>query len=370
MASEAVAEDGGEEVTRTFLAFLNSYSSDEGANGGADAPMGPEEGDSTSRDYVEQLESMYDRNGTTLYVNFQHLVEYDNTLAHEAVEANFTSTSPSSAGRCSSSSASTSPTWSAGTAVRTRSSGSPSSTFPACTACASSAENIGQLTSFSGTVTRTSEVRPELLLGSFKCLECETEVPGVEQQCRYTTPSICLNPNCNNRMKWQLSKEGCKFVDWQRVRVQENASEVPAGSLPRSMEVILRHEAVEEARAGDKAVFTGSLLVVPEGAPSNMAGDRTELGNGAGKRGQSEGVGGVRGMGVRELYYRMVFIAHSVVNTADPSAATGNRAAARAVPRSTSAETTTTRTFSRVSPPRNAATSLPWRRIPPSTTNS
>ena len=112
-------------------------------------------------------------------------------------------------------------------------------------------------------------------------------------------------------MKWQLSKEGCKFVDWQRVRVQENASEVPAGSLPRSMEVILRHEAVEEARAGDKAVFTGSLLVVPEGAPSNMAGDRTELGNGAGKRGQSEGVGGVRGMGVRELYYRMVFIAHS-----------------------------------------------------------
>ena len=60
------------------------------------------------------------------------------------------------------------------------------------------------------------------------------------------------------------------------------------------MEVILRHDAVEEARAGDKAVFTGSLLVVPEMAPSNMAGDRTELGNGAGKRGLSEGVSGLR----------------------------------------------------------------------------
>ena len=36
------------------------------------------------------------------------------------------------------------------------------------------AENIGQLTSFSGTVTRTSEVRPELLTGSFKCMECGT----------------------------------------------------------------------------------------------------------------------------------------------------------------------------------------------------
>ena len=185
------------------------------------------------------------------------------------------------------------------------------------------AENIGQLTSFSGTVTRTSEVRPELLLGSFKCVECDTECPNVEQQCRFTTPSICLNQQCANRVKWTLSREGCKFVDWQRVRVQENANEVPAGSLPRSMEVILRHDAVEEARAGDKAVFTGSLLVVPEMAPSNMAGDRTELGNGAGKRGLSEGVSGLRSMGVRELFYRTVFIAHSVVNTADPSAATG-----------------------------------------------
>ena len=182
------------------------------------------------------------------------------------------------------------------------------------------AENIGQLTSFSGTVTRTSEVRPELILGTFTCVECGTVCPDIEQQCRYTTPNICLNLSCSNRMKWTLSREGCKFIDWQRVRVQENADEVPAGSLPRSMEVILRHEAVEEARAGDQAVFTGTLLVVPEGAPANMAGDRTELGTGTGKRGQSEGVSGIRLLGVRELYYRLVFVAHSVVNTADPSA--------------------------------------------------
>jgi DNA replication licensing factor MCM6 len=182
------------------------------------------------------------------------------------------------------------------------------------------AENIGQLTSFSGTITRTSDVRPELLIGSFKCTDCGTECSDVEQQCHYTTPSICVNSTCTNRLKWTLSREGCKFIDWQRVRVQENSDEVPAGSLPRTMEVILRHEAVEQGRAGDKAVFTGSLMVIPEGAPMNMAGDRTELGNGQGKRVQSEGVSGLRNMGVRELYYRMVFIAHSVVNITDPSA--------------------------------------------------
>mgnify|MGYP001173540548 CR=1 FL=1 len=326
MASEAVAVEGGEEVTRNFLAFLNAYSSEEGgAHGGArDARMAPEEGASTYRDYVEQLELMYDRNVTTLYVDFRHLAEYDDTLAHEAVEANFYKYQPFLRRSVQAFVRQHKPDM-------VRWEGGLEKEFwvafvnlPRVHRLRElKAENIGQLTSFSGTVTRTSEVRPELLLGSFKCVECDTECPNVEQQCRFTTPSICLNQQCANRVKWTLSREGCKFVDWQRVRVQENANEVPAGSLPRSMEVILRHDAVEEARAGDKAVFTGSLLVVPEMAPSNMAGDRTELGNGAGKRGLSEGVSGLRSMGVRELFYRTVFIAHSVVNTADPSAATG-----------------------------------------------
>lgn len=40
--------------------------------------------------------------------------------------------------------------------------------------------------------------------------------------------------------------------------------QVPAGSLPRTMEVILRNDQVETVRPGDKAVFTGMLVVVPD----------------------------------------------------------------------------------------------------------
>lgn len=46
------------------------------------------------------------------------------------------------------------------------------------------------------------------------------------------------------------------------MRIQENSDEVPAGSLPRSLDVILRHETVENARAGDKVVLTGQLMVM------------------------------------------------------------------------------------------------------------
>lgn len=47
-------------------------------------------------------------------------------------------------------------------------------------------EKIGQLISISGTVTRTTEVRPELLYGSFTCNECGKVMNDIEQQFRYT----------------------------------------------------------------------------------------------------------------------------------------------------------------------------------------
>lgn len=48
------------------------------------------------------------------------------------------------------------------------------------------------------------------------------------------------------------------------MRVQENADEIPSGSMPRTLDIILRHEEVEKAKAGDKVLFTGTLIVVPD----------------------------------------------------------------------------------------------------------
>ncbi len=55
-------------------------------------------------------------------------------------------------------------------------------------------ERIGCLMSISGTVTRTSEVRPELLFGKFTCQECKVDVPNVEQQFRYTEVFMGISP--------------------------------------------------------------------------------------------------------------------------------------------------------------------------------
>lgn len=55
-----------------------------------------------------------------------------------------------------------------------------------------STAEIGKLVSVTGVVTRTSEVRPELLQGTFKCLECGTIIKNVEQQFKYTEVHLLL----------------------------------------------------------------------------------------------------------------------------------------------------------------------------------
>ena len=59
--------------------------------------------------------------------------------------------------------------------------------------------------------------------------------------------------------------------------------QVPAGSLPRTMEVIFRNDIVEQARAGDKLIFSGSLVVVPDVSVITAPGQRSLL-KGAGAR--------------------------------------------------------------------------------------
>lgn len=196
-------------------------------------------------------------------------------------------------------------------------------------------DNIGKLLSLSGTVTRTSEVRPELLYGAFTCvgrhislphthfpiltwtisIECNSKFNKVEQQYVYTEPLVCKNVQCaqGKQAKFHLHPEESAFVDWQRLRVQENADEIPAGSMPRCIDIICRNEVVELAKAGDKIIFTGSVAVIPSSSGLARLGDVAISGKSI-ARGDTAGSGvtGLKACGVSELTYKMIYIACSI----------------------------------------------------------
>lgn len=173
-------------------------------------------------------------------------------------------------------------------------------------------QKVGTLLSISGTVTRTSEVRPELLVGVFKCCICGVVIRGVEQQFRYTEPTVCPNLRCQNRSTWELLPEASNFANWQRVRIQENSNEIPPGSMPRTMDVILRNEQVERTKAGDRCAFVGTLIVVPDVSQLALPNTRLERTGGPINPNADTGISGLKSLGVRELTYRLAFLASTV----------------------------------------------------------
>lgn len=191
--------------------------------------------------------------------------------------------------------------------------------------------NIGQLLSISGTVTRTSEVRPELSLATFTCEACRAVVPNVEQTFRYTEPTQCPNASCGNRQGWRLDIRQSTFVDWQKVRVQENSSEIPTGSMPRTLDIILRGEIVDRAKAGEKCIFTGALIVVPDVSQLGLPGVRPMAvrdDRNAPRSGDAggNGVSGLKALGVRDLTYRLAFLACMVTpDTSTPGSASNQQ---------------------------------------------
>ncbi|XP_062337994.1 MCM6 minichromosome maintenance deficient 6, like isoform X2 [Osmerus eperlanus] len=180
-----------------------------------------------------------------------------------------------------------------------------------------STARIGTLLRISGQVVRTHPVHPELVSGTFLCLDCQSVVKDVEQQFKYTQPSICKNPVCSNRMRFMLDTNKSRFVDFQKVRIQETQAELPRGSIPRSVEVVLRAEAVESAQAGDRCDFTGALIVVPDVSVLAIAGTRSETSSRVtGREGfQAEGIQGLKALGVRDLSYKLAFLACYVAPT-------------------------------------------------------
>ncbi|XP_050721019.1 DNA replication licensing factor MCM6-like [Eriocheir sinensis] len=175
-------------------------------------------------------------------------------------------------------------------------------------------QKVGTLIRISGQVVRTHPVHPELVSATFICMDCQTVITKVEQQFKYTQPTICRNPICNNRKNFLLDTNKSRFVDFQKVRIQEIQAELPRGCIPRSVEVVLRAEAVDQAQAGDRCDFTGTLIVVPDVSVLNLPGARAE--NSARHKGEdSEGVTGLKALGVRDLNYRLAFLGCSVTQT-------------------------------------------------------
>jgi DNA replication licensing factor MCM7 len=126
------------------------------------------------------------------------------------------------------------------------------------------AEHIGRLVQVSGIVTRVLDVRPLVQVAIYVCDGCGTEyyqpIPGRQ----YMPLFFCSRNDCSRgaggggRLIPQY--RAFKYSKFQEVRIQEPAQDVPVGSIPRTLTVILQGELANTCAAGDHVTIAGIFL--------------------------------------------------------------------------------------------------------------
>ncbi|MHA1576364.1 MAG: minichromosome maintenance protein MCM [Candidatus Thorarchaeota archaeon] len=123
-------------------------------------------------------------------------------------------------------------------------------------------KHIGKLLRVSGLMMRASEVKPLLVQAMFQCRICDEKIPQTQEEGRYTEPARC--PLCDKKTPMRLLSQESQFRDWQKVRIQESPEELPPGQMPRSLDVILEGDIVDVSRPGDLVKVTGILQTTPD----------------------------------------------------------------------------------------------------------
>ena len=117
---------------------------------------------------------------------------------------------------------------------------------------------IGNLVMVEGIVVRSSPVRPMVMLGAFKCKRCGTVIPVSQSGLFLKAPFACSSPDCGSKGPFDFVQEESTFIDSQDLRLQERPEDLPPGQLPRTLGIkLVGGEIVDVARPGDHVSVVG-----------------------------------------------------------------------------------------------------------------
>lgn len=135
---------------------------------------------------------------------------------------------------------------------------------------------INKLISVPAMVVRTSEVKPMGTKLTYRCVECGVLSEGRIQGMITKIPKKCVK--CNST-ELELDPINCKFIDFQKVRLQELPEDLPAGQLPDYIDVTVVGDLVNECRPGDRVLLTGIVRIEQEEHKTSLFNLRIEGNN-------------------------------------------------------------------------------------------
>ncbi len=125
------------------------------------------------------------------------------------------------------------------------------------------ADRIEKMTSISGMVVRSSEVKPLAKELTYVCPDHHVTQIFLLKGMSINVPVKCSNPKCTQN-DLELKPESSRFIDFQIVRLQELPEDLPPGQLPHYIDVTIKQDLVDNARPGDRIILTGIVRIEQE----------------------------------------------------------------------------------------------------------
>ncbi|KAF7494597.1 DNA replication licensing factor MCM4 [Sarcoptes scabiei] len=122
-------------------------------------------------------------------------------------------------------------------------------------------EDINQLVTISGMVTRSSNIIAEMSVAFFECSVCSYSVNVEVDRGLIPEPQVCQN--CDTRFSFKLIHNRSKFTDKQQVKLQESPDDMPAGQTPYTVLLCACSDLVDKVQPGERVTVTGIYRATP-----------------------------------------------------------------------------------------------------------
>ncbi len=124
-------------------------------------------------------------------------------------------------------------------------------------------DHVGRLVAIKGLVKKVKEVRPRLVVATFKCNRCGTLIPRPQEGNYISYPPICPNQDCKAKSSdnFTLDINRSIYIDSQTLTIEESTEGLRGGEQPQRIEVLVEDDITGNVLPGDVVNIVGVLKI-------------------------------------------------------------------------------------------------------------
>jgi len=129
-------------------------------------------------------------------------------------------------------------------------------------------DHINKLLAIDGLVRTATEVRPKIVSAAFQCQRCGYTFFKEQTGSKFEDQNLkCMNQACDRGGPFKLLLAQSKFVDAQKIRVQESPEDLRGGAQPQTLDVELEDDLAGKIFPGDRVIVNGILKSYQRSSP-------------------------------------------------------------------------------------------------------